>query len=452
MPPDDTPAATGNNQPFDAELRKDLAKQLAMAFPTLLIVMVVTWLKDILFKQPGRALFIIIPGIVFLAFIFVRAATRQKLKLGWPFLVFLPVYILIFYLAAATSVLDWQRSLVGHERDVPRNFLALNRYGDWHYKFAEEVDNPDLAIVLMKPPKDYQTGREQISDLLSIALASGAKGVALDFELWKYTEEKVPVEKGIDRLLCSDIKRAQEKGIPIFVGHDYELKQGRVDSVPIDPDLEKCLPAPVQGHMMGYAEWDGIVRSIPLYLENNRSLESLSLKIAKSLDPNLKVPANGLLQFIRPANEFRTVSFEDLDNSEANRSSLRGRFVLVGEESAQDSFQTPYGIKPGIVIHAYAVHSLTRDHFFERPAWWITLLMISPWCYLMMVMVSRGVRSLKLVLINLAASLFIVVISALAVYLWQTWIDLIYPLVATWLFLFLLIAWRSIGMRKTVAG
>ena len=448
MTPEELPSAAKSSKPFDAELRKDLLKSLVLAFPTLLIGMSVGWLKDRIGNQPGQALWIVIPGIILLSLIFLRATTRRKLRLGWPFLVFLPVYILVFFIAAATSLLDWKRSLVGYDKAVPANFLAVNRFGDWHYKFApEEPADNDLAIVLMKPPDSVEAGRFQIEDLIGMAQTHQAKGVALDFYFKNYVEDI-----GVDDSLCTEIESAKAIGMPIFVAYDYQLKDGSLDRIPIDPDLEKCLPLSAQGHAIGYAERDGKVRSLPLYFGNDRQRESLSLKVARTLNPQARPPADGLLQFIKPANNFRTIAFDDLDKgSDQDRAILRDRFILVGEDSARDSFPTPYGIKPGAVIHAYAIHSLRHNHFIERGSWWVSLLMISLLCYLMMVLTARGVGSLKLLLINVAFSVLIVGIAILAMYLWRTWIDLVYPLVATWLFLFLLIGLRKISMRMTGA-
>jgi hypothetical protein len=74
--------------------------------------------------------------------------------------------------------------------------------------------------------------------------------------------------------------------------------------------------------------------------------------------------------------------------------------------------------------------------------------MITLLCYLMMVLTSLGVANLKLILINVAFSAFIVAIAILSMYVWLTWIDLVYPLLATWLFLLVLMVMRRIGLRK----
>jgi len=451
MPHEDVPNVGAGSKSLDAELRKDLIKSLILAFPMLLLGMAVNSLKERFNAQPAQALFIIIPGIVILSLIFLRATTRQKLKLGWPFLLFLPVYILIFFIAAQAGVLDWNRSLVGYETQVPRNFLALNRYGDWHYAFAAEKTESDLAIVLMKHAETIEESRLRFADLIGMAAESQAKGVALDY-YFAAEDEK------IDEYLCSAIKEAKinsgQLQMPIFVSYDSKIDEDGVHRLPIDPNLEKCLPSSTWGHTIGYAEWDGRVRSIPLDLGD----ESLSLKIARTFDPQVRGPKNKLVQYIKPANDLKPLEFDKLwkdylsdDPKEwgIDQLKLRDKFVLVGEDSERDRFWTPYGIKPGVVIHGYAVHSLKQNHFIDRASSWVSLLMITLLCYLMMVLTSLEVTNLKLILINVAFSGFIVTIAILSMYLWLTWIDLVYPLLATWLFLLLLIGMRRIGLRKT---
>ena len=442
MPPEEF-HATASSKPFDAELRRDLRKSLALAFPTLLIGMSVGWLKDRIGNQPGQAVWIVIPGIILLSLIFLRTATRQKLKLGWPFLVFLPIYVLIFSIAAQSSLLDWKRSLVGYEKTTPPNFLALNRLGDWHYRFAaEEPADKDLVIVWRKAAETVEEGRLQLADLIQLAQANDAKGVALDFYFPNGSEDK-----DVDSLLCDAVHSAanRDNPIPVFVAYDYKVKDDRLDPLPIDPDLKSCFPESNQGHIVGYAEWDGMVRSVPLYFQGSQGSESLSLKIARKLDPQVKVPDNGLLQFIKPEKNFPAITYEELEQgSDEDRAILRSRFILVGENSERDSFRTPYGTQPGVVVHSYAIQSLRHNHFITRAPWWTSLLMIFLLCYLMMVLTSRGVGNLKLILINLAFSVLIVGAAIIAMYLWLTWIDLVYPLLATWLFLLVLLVMRAV--------
>lgn len=452
----------------DEELRKDLLKALATFLPTLLIAMSGAWLKTSFTSEPGQALWLIIPGLVFVSLFYVRKRTRQQLNLGWPFLVFLPVYILVFFIAAESRVLDWTRTLTGHENTVPRNFLALNSFGDWHYwVVSEKPAKQDMGIVLMKRPETIEIGRLQIADLIEYAKNADATGVAFDV----YFSETGEEGDKLNRYLCDAIEkarkpaaetRASKKELPIFVGYDFRLGKDRIERVRIDNYLEGCLPTTAQGHTVGYREADNVVRSVPMQI--GESLGSFSLLIAEELAKmnrqQIQAPPDGLLQFTKPANDFKTLKWNEVWNNylsgdeekiAADQAEFQDRFVLVGEDSLADQFLTPYGTKPGVVVHAYAVHSLRQNQFVRRQQWWTSLLMISLLCYLLMVFTSRGFRSLKLILINVAFSVLIILIAVLAMRLWLTWIDLVYPLLATWLFLFLLLGLRKAG-RKTAAA
>lgn len=446
------PPSAPDHQPLEIELRKDLSKQLLMFLPMFLIGMFGAWLKDRIGNHPETILFIIIPGIVLQILILWRWMRRPNTKLGLPFLVFLPIYILCFYFVAETDLLDWRRTLVGYESAVPRNLLALNRFGDWHYRFARrESALPNLAVVLMKPPATVTEGRLDVADLLSIALDSGARGVALDYYFVKHEPENIATDRAVDDYLCSRLEDARKHDVKVFIAYDFRVVGDHIDSLPIDPGLAACVTKEQLGHMIGYAERDGLVRSIPAYFWHDPALESLSLKIAKSLDSSVKVPQNGLLQFTQPQNDFPTILFDELNQPGVDRLILHDRFILAGEDSAADSFQTPFGVKPGVIVHAYAVQSLVRNRFIERPPWWSSLLMISILCYLNIVLIAWGLSGRRLVLVNACVSVLVVGCAIMAMRFWLVWIDLVYPVLATWIFLIILSAIKRFGKRKTPA-
>lgn len=456
--------ATDSSKPFDAELRQDLLKQLAMLLPMLGISMIGATLSDS-FNHPENALPIILPAIVIEALILVRSTTRQKLQLGWSAFIFVLLYVLIFCVAAATNILDWKRTLVGKQDDVPHYAVALNRLGDWHYKFAaEEPALPNLVIVLMKPvgrlpdARPDPRGRVDLADLLAIAQDAGAKGVAIDSYFVDPTTVKGFVdptkvksakEIGIDNRLCTRVEEAKKSAMKVFVAYDFESTQDRLTPIKIDAALGRCLPESDQGHIRGYADRDGVIRSLPMYFWNDGENEALSLKIARSLNSTVRTPDNGVLQFTKPKNEFTTVTFEQLNEPDANRNILNRSFILVGDDSSRDSFRTPFGVKHGVVIHAYAVQALIQGRFIRRPRWSLDFFQIGIWCYLLTLLTVRGGGNRQLTLVNIAASLVIVGIAVFAMRRWLIWIDLIYPLLAGWFLLFLIVLWRRIGKIRT---
>lgn len=435
----------------------DIVKQW-IALP---LVLLLAWFTDgikTLFNRPGHALWVLIPFGV-LSGLILNPGTRKYFKdVPWRYLVFLAVYILSFFLIAQTGVLDWPRPLVGYDSYIPRNFLALDRLGDWVYKIAPEEGNSDLVVVVKKHPNSIQERRLQLADLIELATESNAKGIALDFYF-------VDEEEGIDEYLCETIKAATiedgTKPMPILVGYDFEIANNAINRLPGNPILDNCLPESNRGHAIGYKEFDGVIRSIPIYREKNDKYHSLSLKIAAQLAaPNKTValPENYLVEFVKPKKDFAPLKFETLWQNykenpaewEKDQNSLRDRFILVGEESEHDRFSTPYGDKAGVVIHAYAAHSLNQGHFIKRAKWWISLAMIFVASYLLVIIERRPFGTVKnLVLVTAGFSIIMVLCAGLAMPLFLNRIELVYPLVALWLFLLLFFIFRGIAGRPT---
>ena len=190
---------------------------------------------------------------------------------------------------------------------------------------------------------------------------------------------------------------------------------------------------------------------VPLYFKKDPTLSALSLKIAQLLQANMALPSDGLVQFIKPQNDFLEIRYADLfEPNEAKRNNerlkLRDKFLLVGEETKQDTFNTPYGKTAGVVIHAWTVHSLRENHRFERTPWWSTLFKILLFCYATALMFDRDMKLSSIVAYCLLASILACVSSVIAVWFWAKWIDAIYSLLAIWL-LFLLF-WTLKRMRR----
>jgi CHASE2 domain-containing sensor protein len=439
MPSKRLPPRQLDSTAFEQALRKEfLIHFVLIVVLTVFVVPLIVPHIDRFTNEPGRAIWILAPSIALVLVVILVILNRKQFRFSLLVSCFVGGYVMVFWFLAETSFLDWKGSLVGYEKDVPHNFLALNRFGDWHYIFArEEPADQDLAIVTMKRPTSLLEGRYDIARLVRLALASDARGIAFDFY---FDENSEPV---VDELLCSEVSTATSRNIPVFIAYDYQPLQNSITRIRVAPDLENCLPFPSsQGHMIGYAEPDGRVRMIPLYFKGDRTLESLSLKIAKKLTPEIQVPDVWLLQFTKPRDDFPITSYDSLIEDTSARDNLRDHFVLVGEESREDTFSTPYGMQPGAVIHAAAIHSLRHALFIKRMSWRSSFLMIAVSCFLITHLASRSIGTAKLIAINLLISLLLFLLSALAMWLSLTWIDLIYPLLAVWLLLLILTALR----------
>jgi CHASE2 domain-containing sensor protein len=415
--------------------------QLALlGVPTLILSKLNDELSGRILEQPWQALWFLLPIGIAVWLLRRDLAGRREFRIDRRLLLFLGAYVLLFSFASQTSLLDWNRNLTVFGRESGRSWLTPVSWGDWRYRLVpKKRDSDELVIVLLEPAvgKSREVARKEIVDLIAIAAGNGAKGVALDF----YFEG----ESEIDRLLCTVIERS---GIPVFAGYGFERFRGRIAESPTPESLRPCLPAENMGHLAGFIDADGVARLTPLYFLNDETRPALSLLVARSLsgDVGLRLPRDGLLRFVEPAAAHEPLRLADLQTTEAARNLLRNRFVLVGEESKADSFCTPFGRKPGVVIHADAVHSLREAHFIQRQSWWVGLGFILVFCYWLAALCVNGASAARLAVVCGAATVFLVGVSVGAMLVGPLWFDMVYPVASVWLLLPLLL-----GSRRAIA-
>jgi len=280
--------------------------------------------------------------------------------------------------------------------------------------------------------------------MIKMATDHGAKAIAFDF----YMPDNAPIE-AVDRFLCGAVQTARQKGLTVLVGYKLDDIDGNLRKGGIAPNLnsETCLPLKNQGHLMGYADWDGTIRQIPLYFFGSKENEAISLKLATIASEQIKLPSNGLVQFVEPSEEIKPISYDELLRNPKSQDVLRDQVVLVGELSDEDNHPTPFGVKPGLIIHALTIDSLRQNRYIERVPAWSSFLIIVVLCYLMAVLANQNARLRRLVYANLIFTALLIAMAALAMYLWLLWIDVIYPVAAIWLLLPLIWGLRKIATR-----
>jgi CHASE2 domain-containing sensor protein len=241
----------------------------------------------------------------------------------------------------------------------------------------------------------------------------------------------------------------------VFVGYGLGVRDGGVYPVSPPATLRPCLSLGQEAHTARFVEADDRVRVVPLFLENNPQLPALSLRIASALSEregsSLRVPRSHLLQFSKPEPDIPTVSLETLLADPDHRDRLRARFLVVGEapraRDTLDTFATPYGLLPGVMIHAYAANNLVMGTAIERgstlPAvmlGWVIGIQVA-------IYAARGLSGWGLVGLGVLWSAGILALAALAVGLAHTWVDAVYELAAIWAMVAALIAWRAVARR-----
>lgn len=394
-------------------------------------------------EQPRQAVWFLVPIAIAVWLLRQHLAGRRDFAIDRRLVVFLAVYVLLFSLAAQSRVLDWNRDLAVFDTTSRHAGLAPVSWGDWRYLLAPRVPATadDLVVVLLEPGagKTVDESRKELADLVAIVAASDARGLALDVHF--------AGESGIDPLLCAVINGS---GLPVYYGYGFARVEHRIAELPTPRSLQSCLAADRQGHLAGFRDTDGKVRLLPVFFRHDPTRPALSLQVARHLsgDRGLRLPRDGLLRFLEPASAHSPLRFADLQQRADLRNHLRNRFVLVGEDSRADRFDTPFGELPGVVIHAWAVESLRESHYVEMQPWWLSLAFILVFCYWLAVWCVNGASVLRLVALCAGATLCFVAVAAGSIRIGVVWFDVVYPALAVWLLLPLVVGLRRVVGRR----
>jgi len=428
-----------------SDYKQELLKLAIVGVPLAALETINGRISDRVLDQPWQAIVFLIPIAVVAGFCAWRVSRAESLRIDRRTLVLLGAYILFFSVAADTHVLDWKRDPSLFGRPSERSWLTPVSWGDWRYRLVPKVDGDEVAIV-MRPPtagKSREQARAELVTLMGIAAAQGARGIAFDY----YFDG----ESAIDSLVCSTVETI---GIPVFFGYGFEYFQAHMNALPVPRGLQPCVTPERQGHLVGFLDTDRRARLMPLFFNHDRAQPALSLRVARALKGDgVATPDDGLLQFVEPARPHVRVRLADLLDSarahDADRNALRGRFVLLAEESDADAFDTPFGRRPGAIVHASAIHSLLHQHYIRPGPEWIRFLSMLAFCYGLAVWCVGGVAAIRLVWVCVAATVCFGAIAVVGILTGPHWFDAVYATAAVWLLLPLLLALRRVTSRRS---
>ena len=428
------------------DLRKEFLRLLLLAIPTGLVQFLVKRFQDGLAWQPWQSVWILIPLIVVAWILWQIIKGRREFRLQGPFLAFFVCYVLVFDVAAASGFLDWKRVPIGYDpHAVPSSFLIPGFFGDWRYRFLQKnAPDQDVSVVLMPPAQRIAERRADFLRLIRLAQSNHARGLVFDF----YLPDAAPAPI-LDDLLCKEVKDAAEQGTPSFFGYSFDVvAHGEIRRQPTSQTLP-CIAPEISGHVVVLQDIDDSVRYVPLYFRGDRKQPSLSLRAANAISnkkaSELATPGNGLLQFVARSSLPGTISFEELTASPQAAAFLRDQWVFVGENSEQDTFKTPFGKTPGVIIHALAAESLASGQYIKHLESWQISVLVFGFCYLLTVFVAKGVTVRGVLYFVSASTLAFVALAAASIWLWRIWVDTIYFASAIWILMPLLLAWRKIS-------
>jgi hypothetical protein len=280
-----------------------------------------------------------------------------------------------------------------------------------------------------------------------MARMSGARGIAFDFYFSDNAETRP-----IDDLLCKEVREARDQQFPVFVGYGVKEVNGIPTREDIAENLRPCLPlTDAQGHLVGFKEPDSKVRMIPLFFVGAIDREALCLKIATALGGATALPESKLLQFVAPERDYPIADYDQLFADEDSRIAMRDRFVLVGGPRDTDVAKSPFGIREGVILHSYAIHSLRTGQFIQRAPLWVSFPMVYLSTFLLTLLFDWGYSVKKIAVLCVAGSVLIVLSAAMAIMMWLYWVDIVYPLLSIWLLFPLLYFLRKLQPRQAAA-
>jgi CHASE2 domain-containing sensor protein len=424
-----------------SKYKEQLLQAAILGLPIVLIGALINFLKDRILDQPWQAIFFLAPLALALWLFWQHLAKRPDFRIDKRFLAFLGIYVLAFHAAAQSGFLDWNRDLTILERPAPRTWLAPVSWGDWRYKIIpKRAPLHEMVVVLREPAagRSLELVRMELADLIVTAQRSGAKGVALDV----YFDG----ESQVDLILCDVIENST---IPVIAGYAFLRTEGYPTATPIPRSLQPCLNNDRLGHLAGFLDSDKVSRLTPLFFLEDATRPAFSLRIARLLsgDSPVRLPKDGLLRYVEPSTSYEPLRLERLRADEGLRSVLLGRFVLLGDDSPSDTFSTPFGVKPGVAIHADAVHSLRTGFFIEPFSPWLSFGFMLVFCYWIAAWCAGGASARKLSLLCAAATLCFAATAVASILLGPYWFDMVYPTTAVWLWLPLVL-----GLRRATAG
>jgi CHASE2 domain-containing sensor protein len=280
--------------------------------------------------------------------------------------------------------------------------------------------------------------------LVRLAAQKQARGVALDF----FFPDPAST-RAVDDLFCSAVTTARSQDVAVIGGYTYQAFGNTLRRQ--NPSFTlTCLTPEETGHLIAFLDTDDTVRSLPLYFTGDRELPSMSLTVARRMvaPSSLITPENGIVHFVAPSALPTMIRYEDLKSNPDLAGILQDQWVIVGEESQDDSFLTPFGRLPGAMLHALAIESLVHQRYVKRLAWWHQWLLLFSVCYLLTALAAQGMNARRLVMIAAVASVGVIAVAGAAAWWSLVWIDAVYFLVAVWLLLGLLLGWRRLVAKE----
>jgi CHASE2 domain-containing sensor protein len=453
--------------------RDRLLDAAVITIPTALVTQSVNWVQGRFFAQPWQILWIAVPLAMaaFIAWKLLRHPGARRID--WRFGLFLALYATIFAVASGSELLVWKRAAIARSTDEGesgRGWLLPATAGDWRYRLLPKEElPPGFRVVIL----DHGVGSDETkiakrvldAQIIDSARRSGARGVFFDVAFEGHTVA--------DPILCAAVNEAAAAGMPIVTA--YALRPFRETGIYVERPEASASQTPAcllesagrpvyRAHAMVLADGDSVVRSVPIEWEPAAGRLPLSVRIAHCVtakagrppcdSTEFAQPAGPLLRVIPTAMEKRVIAGDENVRAlfQAEKP-FAGQFLFVGEKSPGDQFKTPGDpLTPGVLIHASAVATLVNGDPIQRPPAWFSAFIVIAACVVLALFAAQGASPLKLLTVAAVSTLVAFGLAAVAIMQFRVWVDVIYTVVAVWLLLPLLLAYRKFAEPRPVAA
>lgn len=244
------------------------------------------------------------------------------------------------------------------------------------------------ALQLMQ--EGFPWNRKVYALLLEKLVASGARTVVMDLAF--------AGERAGDAELAAVLQKYQDRVViaSLFSVESPESRDRRQIYQLPNPALLPTTGPGIVGYVTFWPEIDGVIRRVKFrtselreagYESPDADLISLSA-LAVEKFAGVSVPSSGassLINFQGPQTTYPYLPIEEIFMDRIFAGSRQfefgkvfaGKLVFVGAiaELAHDIYSTPYGLMPGVEIHAQIAGSLLQNSLLREPPDWVSLVL-----------------------------------------------------------------------------
>ncbi|MBX4190023.1 adenylate/guanylate cyclase domain-containing protein [Candidatus Parcubacteria bacterium] len=149
--------------------------------------------------------------------------------------------------------------------------------------------------------------------------------------------------------------------------------------------------------LVNIGEQGGTIRKIQ---KSEEGFYSFGFVVASSYNKDLKTPEVLRVDYAGAPKTFLTFPISDFLANKVPERIYKDKIVLIGATAPDlhDFFQTPFGLMPGVEIHANVINTLLHQNFYKNIPFGVSAIIILIFCILAAVLISKVDKFSKTVL------------------------------------------------------